>query len=319
MDACAAPESPMPVPGWAKYADPDFTRDGRPRARVALRRLTTLWFNTGSLCNLACEGCYMESSPRNDRLQYLSLGEVEAYLDEIRAAGLATRQIGFTGGEPFMNPDLVAMLACCLDRGFQVLVLTNAMRPMARQAAGLAGLAGQPGLTIRVSLDHYGAARHEAVRGPRSWAPALRGLRWLRDRGFRIHVACRRPDDESEAGMRAGFAALFEAHGLDVDAHDPARLVLFPMMDRDRDVPEITQACWQVLDVDPDSMMCASSRMVVRRKGAAAPAVVPCTLLPYDEARELGASLSDARQSVALNHPFCAQFCVLGGADCSAS
>lgn len=319
MDACAVPESPMLAAKSAKYADPDYTLDGSPRARVALRRLNTLWFNTGTLCNLACEGCYIESSPRNDRLQYLSLGEVEAYLDEIRAAGLATRQIGFTGGEPFMNPDLVAMLECCLDRGFQVLVLTNAMRPMEKQAAGLAGLAGRDDLTIRVSLDHYGRERHEAIRGPRSWAPAMRGLRWLRDHGFRVHVACRGLDDESETEMRAGFAALFREHDLDVDAFDPARLVLFPLMDSGRDVPEITQSCWQILDVDPASMMCASSRMVVRRKGAARPAVVPCTLLPYDETLELGTSLSDARQSVALNHPFCAQFCVLGGADCSAS
>ncbi len=319
MDAYAVPESPILAAKSAKYADPDYTLDGSPRARVTLRRLDTLWFNTGTLCNLACQGCYIESSPRNDRLQYLSLGEVQAYLDEIRAAGLATRQIGFTGGEPFMNPDLVAMLACSLDRGFQVLVLTNAMRPMEKQAASLAGLAGRGDLTIRVSLDHYGAERHEAVRGPRSWAPAMRGLRWLRDHGFRVHVACRRLDDESETEMRAGFAALFREHDLDVDAYDPARLVLFPLMDRGREVPEITQSCWQILDVDPDSMMCASSRMVVRRKGASGPAVVPCTLLPYDETLELGANLSDARQSVALNHPFCAQFCVLGGANCSAS
>ena len=319
MDAYPVPESPILAAKSDKYADPHYTLDGSPRARVTLRRLDTLWFNTGTLCNLACQGCYIESSPRNDRLQYLSLGEVEAYLDEIRAAGLATRQIGFTGGEPFMNPDLVAMLECCLDRGFQVLVLTNAMRPMEKQAAALAALAGRDDLTIRVSLDHYGAERHEAIRGPRSWAPAMRGLRWLRDRGFRTHVACRHLDDESETEMRAGFAALFREYDLDVDAYDTARLVLFPLMDPGREVPEITQSCWQILDVDPDSMMCASSRMVVRRKGATRPAVVPCTLLPYDETVELGANLSDARQSVALNHPFCAQFCVLGGANCSAS
>jgi hypothetical protein len=64
-------------------------------------------------------------------------------------------------------------------------------------------------------------------------------------------------------------------------------------------------------------MMCASSRMVVKRKGAAAPAVLACTLLPYDPQFEMGATLAEAARSVALNHPHCAKFCVLGGASCS--
>ncbi len=319
MDDCAPSTRAVVTPASAKYADPEFTIDGQPRARVPLHRLDTLWFNTGTLCNLACQGCYIESSPTNDRLQYLSLGEVEAYLDEIRRTGLATRQIGFTGGEPFMNPELVAMLERCLDRGFQVLALTNAMRPMERQAAALSTLAGNHDLIIRVSLDHYGAERHEAIRGARSWAPAMRGLRWLRDHGFRVDIACRRVEDESEAEMRAGFAELLAGLGLELDAFDPDRLVLFPLMDETRDVPEITQSCWQVLNVNPASMMCASSRMVVHRKGAAGPVVVPCTLLPYDESQELGPSLSDGHGSVTLNHPFCAQFCVLGGASCAAN
>ena len=50
-----------------KFQDPDITADGEERARVALTRLETLWFNTGTLCNLECANCYIESSPRNDR------------------------------------------------------------------------------------------------------------------------------------------------------------------------------------------------------------------------------------------------------------
>ena len=57
--------------------------------------------------------------------------------------------------------------------------------------------------------------------------------------------------------------------------------------------------------------------MVVKRRGAAAPAVVACTLLPYDPQFELGATLAEAARPVALNHPHCAKFCVLGGAACS--
>ena len=117
--------------------------------------------------------------------------------------------------------------------------------------------------------------------------------------------------------MRAGFAGLFAEHGIPIDADDPVALMLFPEMDAALDVPEITEACWGILDLSPSSVMCASSRMVVKRKDAAAPAVLACTLLPYDERFELGATLAEAARAVPLNHPHCARFCVLGGAACS--
>ncbi len=319
MDAFVPAESGSAPLKQAKYVDAEVTLDGSPRATVSLRSLNTLWFNTGSLCNLSCRGCYIESSPTNDRLQYLTLTEVEGYLDEIAAAGFPTQEIGFTGGEPFMNPDLVRMLESSLDRCFRVLVLTNAMRPMEKRASALAALARRKGLTIRVSLDHYRQDRHEAIRGPRSWEPAMQGLRWLRRHGFHITIACRQFEDEMEDKTRARFADLFQELDLSLDASNPAELVLFPVMDAERDVPEITQSCWGTLDVNPDSMMCASSRMVVRRKGAPYATIVPCTLLPYDESLELGTNLAGARPDVPLNHPFCAQFCVLGGASCSAT
>ena len=94
--------------------------------------------------------------------------------------------------------------------------------------------------------------------------------------------------------------------------------VLFPEMDETVEVPEITTSCWGILDKSPDDIMCASSRMVVKRKGAEKPAVLACTLLPYDAEFELGFSLEEAEKDVVLNHPHCAKFCVLGGASCSA-
>ena len=105
--------------------------------------------------------------------------------------------------------------------------------------------------------------------------------------------------------------------GIALDAADPACLVLFPEMDARIDVPEITEACWGILHKSPSEVMCASSRMVVKRKGAAQPAVVACTLLPYAPEFELGATLAEASGRVMLNHPHCAKFCVLGGASCS--
>ena len=139
-----------------KFQDPSRTAKGERRAHVALQSLDTLWFNTGTLCNLACHHCYIESSPRNDRLVYLTAAEVAEYLDEIAAGGFATSLIGFTGGEPFMNPELSAMLADVLSRGLRALVLTNAMKPMGKCKRSLIALNERYGdrLTIRVSIDH---------------------------------------------------------------------------------------------------------------------------------------------------------------------
>ena len=294
----------------AKFRDPSLTAAGAKRARVALERLETLWINTGTLCNLACASCYIESSPTNDALVYLGLVEAEAYFDE--AATLGTRTIGFTGGEPFMTPDMIAMMRSALARGFELLVLTNAMRPMRRFEAELREIADDHGrrVVMRVSLDHFSRAPHEAERGAGSWAKALDGIEWLAAAGFRVAVAGRRLVDEGAA--RAGYARLFARLGVEVD-----HLVLFPTMDAAADVPEISEACWDILGVSPSAMMCASSRMVVKARGAARPHVVACTLLPYDPRFAMGATLAEAARPVALNHPHCARFCALGGASCS--
>src|SRR5262249_29481198 len=87
-----------------KFQDPRRTAKGEPRASVALPRLEPLWSNPGTLCNIPCRNCYIESSPRNDRLAYLTVADIRPYLDEIARENLGTREIGFTGGEPFMNP-----------------------------------------------------------------------------------------------------------------------------------------------------------------------------------------------------------------------
>ena len=303
----------------AKFRDPRVTATGEARAAVAFRGLKTLWLNTGTLCNLECAGCYIESSPQNDRLAYLTAGEARSFFEEIARDRLPVEDIGLTGGEPFMNPDIYQIMGEALGRGFRVLVLTNAMRPMLRFKERLLALhRAHPGrLVVRVSIDHPEPARHEALRGPGSWAPMIEGVRWLGGHGFTVHVAGRTVFGEPEDELRAAYARLFAELGLAVDANDPAALVLFPEMDAAQDVPEITTACWDILKVRPEDMMCASSRMVIKRKGAASPAVVACTLLPYDAAFELGPTLAAAARPVALNHPHCARFCVLGGASCS--
>lgn len=305
-----------------KFQDPDVTAKGEARAKVALSKPETLWFNTGTLCNIACTNCYIESSPTNDALVYMTANEVSDYLDQLEARKWNVREIAFTGGEPFMNPEFLDMLGRSLVRGYDVLVLTNAMAPMMRPAikAGLIELVETYGakLTLRISLDHHAAHIHDTERGVGTFEKTVRGINWLSSIGARLAVAGRIEMAESEAEARDGYAALFAAHGWDIDAHNPGATVLFPEMDTRVEVPEITTACWGILNKHPEAVMCSSSRMVVKRKGAETPAVLACTLLPYDPQFELGTTLAEAECDVSLNHPHCAKFCVLGGASCSA-
>jgi uncharacterized Fe-S cluster-containing radical SAM superfamily protein len=309
----------LPLPP-EKFRDARATARGEARAVVDPDRLRTLWINTGTLCNITCAHCYIESSPRNDALSYPTAAEVAPYVAQ--AAALGAEEIGFTGGEPFMNRDLPAMLQDVLAGGLRALVLTNAMKPMRNHAAALRALHAVHGarLTLRVSLDHHTAAGHDAEREAGSFAIALDGLRWLAAHGLNVHVAGRagfaRPG-EGAAALRAGYARLFADHAIPIDAQDPVALMLFPEMDATADVPEITTACWGILRKRPQDVMCASSRMVIKRRGAAGLSVVACTLLPYDPRFELGATLDQAWRPVALNHPHCARFCVLGGAACA--
>jgi MoaA/NifB/PqqE/SkfB family radical SAM enzyme len=318
------------APSAAKFADPDWTAKGERRARVKLDVLRTLWINTGTLCNITCRNCYIESSPENDRLAYMTRAEVAAYLDEIARDGWPVTEIGFTGGEPFMNPEIIEMLGDALARGHWALVLTNAMQPMLRPRIreGLLGLRVTYGdrLVMRVSLDHYTRELHEQERGSDTFDKTVEGIDWLAREGFTLALAGRTMWGENDDDTRAGYAGLIAKRNWPVDAHDHAALVLFPEMDLNADVPEITESCWSILHRDPRDVMCASSRMVVKRKGATRPVVLPCTLLPYDPAFETGATLAEAAHAdggmfehgaVKLCHPHCAKFCVLGGGSCS--
>ncbi len=302
-----------------KFTDPHVTATGERRALVALEKLETLWINTGTLCNLSCVSCYIESTPRNDRLAYITAEEVRLYLDEIAADNLPVKTIGITGGEPFMNPHIAEIMEDVLARGFDLMMLTNAMRPMQRFRKRLLDLQARYGsqLTMRVSLDHYSRDLHEMERGPKAWVPAIEGIRWLAENGFTLHIAGRQLSGEAEPIVRAGYGRMLSELGVKLDPQDPVELVLFPEMDERADVPEITESCWGILGKSPSDVMCASSRMVVKRKGADAPAVLACTLLAYDEQFELGRTLKEASRPVPLNHPHCAKFCVLGGAACS--
>ena len=183
MSAIAAPATRPLDP--LKFRDPLVTAKGEARATVALSALRTLWVNTGTLCNITCRNCYIESSPRNDALAYITAAELRGYLDEIARDALPVEEIGFTGGEPFLNRDLPAMLDEVLSRGFRALVLTNAMKPMRNHAAALLALRAAHGdrltsasasTTTRRCCTTWNAAR---AASPRRWRAGMAGAAGL--------------------------------------------------------------------------------------------------------------------------------------------
>jgi hypothetical protein len=218
-----------------------------------------------------------------------------------------------------MNPGFFAMLEDALSREHDVLVLTNAMRPMQRSKARLLEFKAryEDRLRLRVSLDHFTPERHEEERGAGTFAPTMQGLTWLARSGFNISVAGRTMWGEPLESQRAGYARLFAEHDIDIDVNSLERLVLFPEMEPRVDVPEITEKCWDILGSSPQDLMCSQSRMVVKRKGTDRPVVLACTLLAYDSQFELGQTLKESARRVWLNHPNCARFCVLGKSSCS--
>ena len=299
-----------------KFKNQKVTADGSNRAFIEAKNIKTLWFNTGTLCNIECKNCYIESSPKNDSLAYLTFEEVKSFIDEAVDKNLGTNEIGFTGGEPFMNKDIMKMIDYSLKKELKVLVLSNAMKPMLNRTKELIKL-NHSNLTIRVSIDHYEKEKHEEIRGKNTYDVMMQGLKWLNENNFNYTLATRLLWKEKEEDLRKNFGTFIKNNNLKLDTYSPKELVTFAEMDEKIDTPEITTSCWDILNKDPNDVMCSWSRMVVRKKNSKNPSVIACTLLPYADEFDLGETLTNSLQKIYLNHKHCSKFCVLGGSSCS--
>jgi AdoMet-dependent heme synthase len=150
---------------------------------VPFSGLRTLWFQvTGTRCNLACRHCFNSSGPRDPWLGSLDIGTVRRYIAEAEAVGV--QEFYFTGGEPFLHPDLLRMVEEALAVA-PVTILTNGTlidQAMATRVTRIAASALYS-LEIRISLDGPTAEENDAVRGHGSFAAALRAVRLLADHG----------------------------------------------------------------------------------------------------------------------------------------
>src|SRR5881275_1994849 len=128
-----------------------------PAPVVPLSHLDDLWFQVaGTLCNLSCAHCFISCSPHNRSFGFLDLATVRRALDE--SVGLGVKEYYFTGGEPFLNPDMTAILELTLEYG-PATVLTNGtvLRDEWLRRLVAAEAASRYSLEFRVSIDGFTA------------------------------------------------------------------------------------------------------------------------------------------------------------------
>jgi molybdenum cofactor biosynthesis enzyme MoaA len=278
------------------------------------RGLEELWFHTGTACNLACPFCLEGSKPGDNRLQRISLTDVQTYMDE--AAMLGVRQFSFTGGEPFIVKDFVNILHYAANLK-PCLVLSNGTEPVLKRREQIRTLLEcTHDIAFRISIDWPDAARHDAGRGRGSFAQALESLQLLHEMGFAVSVARQMTQDENPAAVENQYRSILSAAGIQQDI----RLVAFPDFDvpgSHPEVPRVTRNCMTRFQTEAtrNEFMCAFSKMIVKQQGKMR--VYACTLVDDDPAYDLGGDLQESlKERITMQHHRC-YTCFAYGASCS--
>lgn len=279
-----------------------------PPAAVAFRHLTALWVQiTGTLCNLTCAHCINASGPREPWLPPLPAATARRFIDE--AAALGVKEIYFTGGEPFLHPEILPLLAFALAHA-PTTVLTNGTLITEATADALVALAAGARYTleVRVSVDDPDPAQNDAIRGAGAFRRAMRAIARLERRGLlpiltATETEREAPGDDRYARLRG---LLLEAG---VRKPRVKMLPVFPVgrmagHGGGRVTPEMLEA------IDPGRLQCSETRAV------AAGGVYVCPILSgLPEARVDGATLADTLVATPLTHPAC-RVCWETGASC---
>ena len=280
---------------------------------VPLVALDTLWFQVaGTLCNIECTHCFISSSPQNRSHGMLSLADVERRLAEARELGV--REYYFTGGEPFMNRDMLAILEVTLRQG-PATVLTNGMLLRPETCARLRELfdASEYSLDIRVSLDGFDPQSHDAIRGLGVWDKVMDGLRNLAAAGLNpvITVTTAAVGIESGDG-RGRFLDLIRGFGF-----ARPRLKVLPLFrigaeeQRTRAYADWERISSEMLqDGDAAKLQCSSCRMVTSK------GVYVCPILIEQPAARMGESIGETLRPFPLAYGAC-HTCWVDGVTCT--
>ena len=281
--------------------------------QVPLRALDTLWLQVaGTLCNIECTHCFISCSPRNHAHEMMSLADVAARLAEARELGV--REYYFTGGEPFMNRDMLAILELTLQQGAAT-VLTNGMLLRPEVCRRLRELfdASEYSLDIRVSLDGFDAESHDAIRGVGVWDRVMSGLANLAGVGLNpvITVTTAADGVETQEGRRR-FLDLIRSFGF-----AKPRLKVLPLFrigaeeKRTRAYADWERISSEMLEeADASVLQCSGCRMVTSR------GVYVCPILIEEPSARMGDHLADALRPFPLAHGAC-HTCWVDGATCA--
>jgi uncharacterized Fe-S cluster-containing radical SAM superfamily protein len=281
---------------------------------VELRALDQLWFQvSGTVCNLRCNHCFISCSPENHSFWFMSRDEVRASLDA--SVRLGVKEYYFTGGEPFMNRDMLGILEDALALG-PVTVLTNATLLPQRTVDALAVLAAASPYTLemRVSIDGVTAEMNDAIRGDGSFDRAIGAVGRLAAAGFLPIITTMQTWSEVETdGILAAFRDVLGGVG-----YDRPRLKILPPLrigaeaSRDRGYDEFERVTHDMMAEYPaELLLCSSARLVTASGVWACP-----ILLDYDSGR-LAHTLEEAAARPAVLAEQACYTCWVNGAICS--
>jgi len=272
--------------------------------RVELRSLDTLWFQVaGTVCNLACSHCFISCSPTNHTHEFLSLEDVRTHLDD--AAALGVKEYYFTGGEPFLNPEMEAILAATLEVG-PATVLTNGLLLDAARCARLRAMAAASdySLDLRVSLDGYDAASNDPIRGEGTFERILEGAATAAAAGLNpvITVTEVHRENGTDSGRRR-FLELLAERGI-----ERPRLKVLPVFQIGSEAERggayeswqrLREGDDQAADGSWDHLQCSGCRMVTDQ------GVWVCPILVNEPEGRMGERLADTLDGFPLEHPAC--------------
>ncbi len=264
--------------------------------------LDTLWFQVaGTVCNLQCTHCFISCSPTNHRHGMLGLDEVRKRLRE--AIPLGVREYYFTGGEPFLNPEIFEILEETLRQG-PATVLTNGVLLTPERCRRLRELSdgSEYSLDLRVSIEGYSAEANDAIRGAGTFERILAGIRNLADAGINpvvtVSEAC---DEAATSAGRARFLDWMRTIGL--SRPRLKILSLFRMGAEEGRVrgylPSETLAGRSLSAEETERLQCSSCRMVT------ASGVYVCPLLVDEPAARMGDGLAETLHPFPLAFPAC--------------
>lgn len=278
-----------------------------------LDALDNLWFQvSGTLCNIACNHCFISCTPTNHSYEIMTLEQVRRYLDE--SVEMGVKEYYFTGGEPFINKQLLDILELTLAYG-PATVLSNGMLITEKKARRLQEIAANSiySLEIRVSLDGYTEEMNDAIRGNGVFKKAMAGVKQLYQHGFLPIITITKTwDDYQDEAVMNGFLETLKSHG-----YARPRLKILPSLKlgeevaRTRGYDQFEVVSEEMLaDYDCSQFICANSRVATNR------GVVVCPILLESPTAYMGETLKEAAKSYKLTEQAC-YTCYLYGAICS--